>query len=262
MEKSNTEKAVIQPKNDLSPATLPDWGDGAEDVSLKDVSLSFVKVIQKTSEEFDSSGNGGPKMGDFFDTISKFNFGKELKVDILMTKSAWIEFDDKKGVKRRSNDGITWDDGAPMSAHEHWEFKKTYFFIMLNKSTEIFPSILSVGGKEKSTEIFPSILSVGGKAKTTRTTAANIINVIARITRGYTPEEIYRRPYTFYTEAEKGDKGEYAVVKYKVSNEKNSDERCAFYKSIRADLKRSSEQIIDATSKEAQETGDAPIDLD
>jgi hypothetical protein len=246
MEKSNTEQAVIQPKNDLSPATLPDWGDGAEDVSLKDVSLSFVKVIQKTSGEFDSSGNGGSKMGDFFDTISKFNFGKELKVDILMTKSTWIEFDDKKGVKRRSNDGTTWDDGAPMSDHEHWEFKKTYFFIMLNNSTEIFPSILSLGGK----------------AKTTRTTAANIINVIARITRGYTPEEIYRRPYTFYTEAEKGDKGEYAVVKYKVSNEKNSDERCAFYKSIRADLKRSSEQIIDATNKDVQDTGDEPIDLD
>lgn len=228
-------------KKEIGSYTPPAPGIGAEDITPDDITLSFIKIIQKTSAEFDSKEGD---MGDFFDTITRQNLGKTITVDILMKRSRWIKFNEQNKLEKQSDDGILWDDGTQITERERWEFKKTYFFVIFKNSENLFPSILSIGGK----------------AKTTRTTAQNVINMLARFTKGMSPEAIFARSYTFFTSEEKGDKGTYAVIKYKMEDGFNSIERQRLYLQMRNMLTERSSQIIDDIQTHDSSEDEIPVE--
>jgi hypothetical protein len=228
-------------KTSISSYQAPRPGIGAEDIAADEITLSFIKIIQKTSAEFDSKE---ADMGDFFDTVTRQNFGKSITVDILMKKSRWLKFDANNKLEKQSDDGFTWDTGEKMSERERWEFKKTYFFVIF-KNVDSF---------------FPSILSIGGKAKTTRMTAQNVINMLAKFTRGMDSESIFARSYTFYTAEEKGEKGTYAVIKYRMEDGFNPKDRQEFYMAIRTMLTSKSGEIIDNLQSHDRSEDDIPVE--
>lgn len=115
-------------------------GVGAEDVSVNDLSISFIKLVQKTSNV------PGAKAGDIVDSVSGKKLDNPLIVVPIKKFIDWVKFNDDFMICGRSVDGKTWDDGEELTEEERWKNKRINFFVYLeDQDTATLPYCISFG---------------------------------------------------------------------------------------------------------------------
>ncbi len=113
---------------------------GVEDVSVKDLSISFIKLVQKTSNV------PGAKAGDIVDSVSGRKLDNPLIVVPIKKFIDWVKFNDDFMICGRSVDGKTWDDGEELTEEERWKNKRINFFVYLeDQDTATLPYCISFG---------------------------------------------------------------------------------------------------------------------
>lgn len=200
-----------------APSYLKEFaGEGAEDITSDLIEKSFVQMAHKDE--------GDLKLGDWYDSITKQPFGKEIVVTVCKISRSWRKFTSDFKLEKQSSDGITWDDGTLLKEfvdakddnklkHENWACCFIDMFVLINKINLPIPFIVSFKGTSYRT----------GKKLTT---------VIAKYTKG-SEEACYARNYTLYTELEKKGSNSYSVCNYRLNPGFNTEEMVKRAHSVR-----------------------------
>lgn len=75
-------------------------GAGLENVDIQDMSLPFLRVAQSLSPQLDKDSDAymeGLELGMFFNTVTKFIYGKEVGLIPIRYERAWIEWHPDRG---------------------------------------------------------------------------------------------------------------------------------------------------------------------
>tara|TARA_R100000306_G_scaffold62433_2_gene70108 strand:- start:4665 stop:5399 length:735 start_codon:yes stop_codon:yes gene_type:complete len=199
---------VKEADKEVVPSYLKDiGGDGAEDIQSDMITSSYIKLIQKTSKEFDE---GTAKLGEFVDSVTSESYGVKFDVIVIKMSTTWKKFDDNNKFIGQSENGLTWDDAdnTPLTKEEKWKscFFEFYVIPLRNfRGGDIpIPNIVTFSGASFK----------GGK---------HLHNIISRFVQ-MKSEPIYARNYCFYSEEKQGEKGKYVELKTKVNDGFNLEE--------------------------------------
>lgn len=126
----------------------PDYitgGDSSKDmdISADDIKFSYLTVGQAMSNAVQ---DGIVKKGDFYDSITRKNFGDSVEIIILKQTKVWKLFENRKLINT-SSDGEYWGDGTKLSEEQIWRNLNIIFFVIVKGHLEPFP--LSLGFKSK-----------------------------------------------------------------------------------------------------------------
>lgn len=214
---SDTKKPTDIVAAESNNLAVPEWmaqfsADGAGDIDPNSIRRPFLKIIQKTSGEFDQKL---ADMGDFYISTSAKNYGREVVFSIVkIAPPNWRVFGKDNKLAKSSKDGITWDDGTRVTADETWQKKFLDMFIVIKG--ESMPCIFSF----KSTNY-----KVGQKLQ----------SMLASFCKG-NGEPIYGRNYTLYTFDTKGESGTYADLGFKLNPGFNTQEDMIALSKIRKEI--------------------------
>lgn len=229
------EEALVEVQE--TALAIPDWAkdsDGASDFSTSDVKLSQIYLTQQMSEK---SSDGTARPGDFVDSVTGENFGKEINVIILKKFIEWIAFKPKNGTDtlqwndgesmKRSANGKTWSDGTEISDDVAWKYEQYKYYVLI-KGQQGLPSVLSFKNTSKK----------AGK---------DLANLLFRFT-NLNKEPIFARSYKVSSEAIKNDKGNFFVMKATVNQGFVSEEEAKIAKEFREFIQANShvvEEVVD-----------------
>lgn len=116
------------------------------DVNKEDLKISQLKLAHPISDDV---VDGLVKTGDFYDSITKKNYGKEVEIIVLKHEKTWLKFSKKKKLIARSNDGKFWDNGEELSEDEKWSCFSHTFYILVGDDLQPFPMSLSFKSTSK-----------------------------------------------------------------------------------------------------------------
>ncbi|CAB4178110.1 hypothetical protein UFOVP1009_35 [uncultured Caudovirales phage] len=231
---------------------IPDWAKdlgmiaGAEDIRPEDIKRPYLKLVQKTSKEFDADPT---LMGHFMNSGNGTDHGTMPIVTILRAMPpVWRKFNDTKQLVASSSDGMSWSNGTYLTADEKWKSVRHDFFVII-EGTEM-PLILS----------FASMSSRAGK---------DLRQSLASFVSG-NKEPIFLRNYTLISNLVKNDKGSFFTIGFKVNGGFNSKDDCERYAEMRRALIDISIPIqppvviTEEDMKTAIDTGfgDEPLDIE
>tara|TARA_R110002051_G_scaffold312716_1_gene388114 strand:- start:1666 stop:2415 length:750 start_codon:yes stop_codon:yes gene_type:complete len=213
-------KEVAVKENKLA---VPDYakkyaGEGASDINSDMIGRTFIKLVQKTSREFDE---GKAAVGEWIDSVTGNNYGTEVVVTVVKIQRLWRKFNSSNKLEAESLDGITWDNGKKLGSfvtkdgetrEESWACMFMDFFVLVKGGSK-FPSIISLS-------------STGFKA------AKDLTTQIVSFTLG-DGEPIFLRNYTFYSKEEQNQKGKFAVAKTKLNSGFNSEQELELADKVR-----------------------------
>lgn len=204
-----SQELTVKENQELVPSYMQSFaGAGSEDISIDDLGRSFLKMVQKSSKEFDL---GLAKAGDFFNSVSKMNHGNSVIVTVVKTEKVWRLFDSTNKLEAISTDGIRWDNGKHVTEEEAWKKACLDFFCVIEK------------------EELPCIVSLSG---TSFKNAVSWKKTIANFVIG-SNEPIFARNYTIYSTLSQNEKGSYALFNFKLNSGFNSQEACEKFSNIR-----------------------------
>lgn len=236
-----SQELEVSKKQDLEvmPAWMTEYsGEGKEDIDSEALSQSIIKIIQKSSKEFD---DGEAAIGDLVDPSTNENFGDKISFVVVKIEKAWRLFNDSHKLEKWSDDGIAWNDGVRLSEEETWKNKSLDFFVLLTSDED----------EEMTVESLPRIITFKG---TSFKAGKNLNTTLAkRISKG---EPIFLRKYELSTEEQKNEKGKFAVAKVKMLQGFVSEDIAKQAKSIRAMVKNVK------AKNEAQDGDSEQVDLD
>ncbi len=129
----------------------PDYitgGDSSKDMDLsaEDIKLSYLTVGQAMSNAVQ---DGTVKKGDFYDSVTRKNFGDSVEIIILNQSKVWKKFEKLK-LSKTSTDGEFWGDGTKLSSDEKFLNLNVMFLVMVRGNLEPFPLSLGFKSKDKN----------------------------------------------------------------------------------------------------------------
>ena len=230
----------IATKKDAS-LEIPEWAkdnDGATDFSTSDIKLSQIYLTQQMSE---AAADGTARPGDFTDSVTKENFGKEVNIIILKKYVEWMTFrpkaqeavdrDAENGViwadgetMKRSRDGKSWADGVAIDKEIAWKYEQYKYYVLI-QGVNSLPSILSFKNTSKK----------AGK---------ELANLLFRFT-NVNKEPIYARSYKLSSNSTKNDKGTFFEMKALPNQGFISEEEAMVAKDFRNFIEANSHSIVE-----------------
>lgn len=186
-------KAIVK-RNSNVPAV------GSEDVNIQDLSISFIKLVQKTCTRPNT------KEGDIIDSVTGTQLGPEVTFIPVKKFIDWVKFSKDFTLDDRSVDGKRWNSGAELTEDERWQCKRLNFFIM-------------VEGEEDSP--LPYCLSFGKTSFKEGKRLADITDKYILINK----ESIYSHKFMLTSRKEKNDKYSYVVFNVELLDEPASEEQ-------------------------------------
>jgi len=75
-------------------------GEGTQFVTADDLAIPFLKISQALSDEIDAESPEfikGLKLGMFFNSLTKYTYGKEISIIPLRFQKVWLEWKPKRG---------------------------------------------------------------------------------------------------------------------------------------------------------------------
>ena len=202
---------------------VPDWAkenDGAGDFSTKDIKLSQIYLTQQMS---DASTDGTARPGDFVDSVTGENYGKEVNLIVLKKYMEWVAFKPKNSedtliwgegeTMKRSVNGKTWMDGSEIDPYIAWKYEQYKYYVLVQGKVSL-PCVLSFKNTSKK----------AGK---------DLANLLFRFT-NVAKEPIYARSYKLSSDSVKGDKGTFFTMKATVNQGFISEEEAKVAKDFRS----------------------------
>jgi hypothetical protein len=215
---------------------VPDWAkenDGAEDFITLDIKISQIYLTQQMS---DAASKGSARPGEFVDSVTGENFGKELDFIVLKKYVEWIAFKPKNTddtlkwaegeTMKRSTNGKTWSDGQSIDPDMAWKYEQYKYYVL-------------VRGKQS----LPSVLSFKNTSKKAGKDLANLLFRFTNINR----EPIYARSYKLVSDSIKNDKGNFFAMRATVNEGFISDEEAKTAKDFRAFIESNSHIVEEVT---------------
>lgn len=113
---------------------------GVEDVNKDEMGVSFIKVVQATSDV------DGASPGDFVSSAGD-NFGKEVVLIPVKKFINWVKFnEDDFSLEDRSDDGKIWKgSGEELNEDEKWQNKRINFLVLVDGEEKPIPHIIAFG---------------------------------------------------------------------------------------------------------------------
>lgn len=188
MEKTNEKSLEISSENKPGFLEKENFEEGSLKFDLNDIKISHLLLCQAISEAVTCED---AKIGDFIDSVTFTNYGKETEIIVLKYEKNWLSFTEEKKVEKRSRDGDFWDTGEKLTDDEKWKSLFITFYVLLKNDLQPFPMFLS----------FSSSSVKNGK---------NFLNLIFRFSK-INNEPVYARFYCLRSETQESKKGKYLI---------------------------------------------------
>lgn len=122
---------------------VEDFDSDAINIDIKDKIMSELKLAHEAKE--------GLEIGDYFDSVTKRNYGSEVEIIVLKNEKNWLAFNDNFDLEKFSSDGKYWDDGRALTEDESWRCIFYKFYILVRNDLTVFPLFLSFSSKSSKT---------------------------------------------------------------------------------------------------------------
>lgn len=128
---------------------------GEDDLSSDIMQGSYLQIAHENRD--------GINAGEWFDSVTKENYGDKVIVTPIKIKKVWRFFNSKeRKLEKISNDGQYWDNGDKLTLDEKWRNLNIDIFVLINNNPDMpvivsFKNTSSKSGKQFVTTISRNI---------------------------------------------------------------------------------------------------------